>query len=307
MATLKYWFPHAAHESPVLRVNGIGIREPMRPGLVHRPRGTGDHLLMFFPDPVRIETGGRSLRQAGAAAMLWDDGRGHCYGDPDGPWGHSWIHAKGSLVRELVLACDLPFDQPFAIAGLEGIDLALCHLYDELVNPAADEVIAHNLFHCLLREIRRARPENAPARPVPPGILEVKAYLDAHFTHTVTLADLARRARLSIPHFCSEFKRCYGSSAVEYTIARRLQLAAYYLRDRNLRVREVAERVGYSDLCYFSRLFKRRFGRSPRQLREQGHAAAPEARAGTADEGIAGRRALRESERGARRPGRRRG
>jgi AraC-like DNA-binding protein len=48
----------------------------------------------------------------------------------------------------------------------------------------------------------------------------------------------------------------------------RLQRACFLLRDCNLRISEVAMRVGYEDAGYFSRHFKKRFGLSPRQVRE---------------------------------------
>jgi two-component system response regulator YesN len=43
--------------------------------------------------------------------------------------------------------------------------------------------------------------------------------------------------------------------------------AAYLLHDRNLNVTEIARRVGYAEIFHFSKLFKKRFGRSPRETR----------------------------------------
>ena len=58
-----------------------------------------------------------------------------------------------------------------------------------------------------------------------------------------------------MPHFCSEFKRHFGESAIQHLIRLRLQHAVYLLRDENLRIGEVAEQTGYEDLYYFSKLF----------------------------------------------------
>ena len=54
-----------------------------------------------------------------------------------------------------------------------------------------------------------------------------------------------------------------------YVIGQRLQQAAYLLRDRNLRITDVARQVGYEDLFYFSKLFKDRYGVSPREFRRR--------------------------------------
>ena len=54
-----------------------------------------------------------------------------------------------------------------------------------------------------------------------------------------------------------------------------LRLAEAYrlLLDTDLRVREIAERCGFSDIYYFSRLVRRRFGMSPMGLRASRSAA----------------------------------
>jgi len=70
-------------------------------------------------------------------------------------------------------------------------------------------------------------------------------------------------------HFSAEFRRHFGVPPVGYLIRRRLHHAAYLLQDVNLSVAEAGQRVGYDDLFYFSKLFKRFHGASPRAWRER--------------------------------------
>lgn len=63
-------------------------------------------------------------------------------------------------------------------------------------------------------------------------------------------------------------------SVIGYLIHLRLQHASYLLQDRNLRVKEIAQQVGYDDICYFSKLFKKHYEISPSMLRGVGKVAA---------------------------------
>jgi AraC-like DNA-binding protein len=79
--------------------------------------------------------------------------------------------------------------------------------------------------------------------------------------------DLARRFCLSPRYFGEIFKRDTGLSVKEYQRNCRLDKARELLRSGVLSVTEVAAEVGWEDLAYFSRLFKKRYGVSPRQAR----------------------------------------
>jgi AraC-like DNA-binding protein len=74
---------------------------------------------------------------------------------------------------------------------------------------------------------------------------------------------------MSIPYFCAGFKKHFGISAIEYVVLLRMQHAAFLLGDVNMNVTEVAEAVGYRDIYYFSKLFKKHYGFSPRHYRRR--------------------------------------
>ena len=72
-------------------INGIGVCEAMQPGIVNRPGGTGDSLLMFFHDEAIVNIKDELLTVAAGSLIYWDK-CGHYYGNADIPWRHSWIH-----------------------------------------------------------------------------------------------------------------------------------------------------------------------------------------------------------------------
>lgn len=95
-------------------------------------------------------------------------------------------------------------------------------------------------------------------------------YMDVHFRENPTLAVVAARANLAPNYFHRLFRRIMGVTPFEYIEGRRLETARHMLGDPGLRVKQVAEACGYEDALYFSRVFRRRFGVPPTDLRKRG-------------------------------------
>jgi AraC-like DNA-binding protein len=84
-----------------------------------------------------------------------------------------------------------------------------------------------------------------------------------------TVQDIARAAHMSPNHFSTLFSRHTGQSFVKFLNEKRLSLAEELLRDLTLSVSEVADRAGFEDANYFTRLFKKKTGMTPREWREK--------------------------------------
>ena len=72
---------------------------------------------------------------------------------------------------------------------------------------------------------------------------------------------------MSATRFHAAFKRAAGASPMEYLIGHRMKNAQRLLSSTALSVREVAERCGYDDQFFFSRIFKARAGMPPTDYR----------------------------------------
>lgn len=96
------------------------------------------------------------------------------------------------------------------------------------------------------------------------GILKVKDCMDRTHALPSDIADACKMAGMSRTYFCRFFKLITGYSFKRYQRQVRLQFSKELLRNRNLRISEVAEQVDYSSK-YFSDAFKRTFGAPPRR------------------------------------------
>jgi AraC-like DNA-binding protein len=103
----------------------------------------------------------------------------------------------------------------------------------------------------------------APAR----HLVRAKDLADARYAEPLTVADLARAARLSPAHFSREFSRTFGEPPHRYLLTRRLERAAALLRDTDRSVTEICFAVGLTSVGSFTTSFRRVYGATPTAYR----------------------------------------
>lgn len=101
-------------------------------------------------------------------------------------------------------------------------------------------------------------------------IQQAKQYLERHFTDpNLSLGELAAQVSLSPCHFSAVFSQQTGQTFREYLTNRRIQHAKELLRTTALRSFEISDRIGYNDPHYFSYVFRKITGLSPKEFRLQ--------------------------------------
>ncbi len=102
-------------------------------------------------------------------------------------------------------------------------------------------------------------------------IRRAQAYLNEHYQNPgISLHEVARHVALSNNHFCTVFSQEMGITFTECLTGLRLNKAKELLRTTSLRSSEIAYQVGYNDPHYFSYLFKKNTGLTPRDYRREG-------------------------------------
>ena len=97
-----------------------------------------------------------------------------------------------------------------------------------------------------------------------PGVI---AWMERHFSETLSIRELARKAGMSERTFLRRFREAAGCSPIEYLIRTRLRKAGELLADEGLSITEVAFRCGFQDSNYFARQFRKYRGTTPRSFR----------------------------------------
>jgi len=84
----------------------------------------------------------------------------------------------------------------------------------------------------------------------------------------LNLDTLAHYSQLSKFHFAKKFKELTDTSPIQYFINMKIQQACFQLDNSTETIKNIAESLGYTDPYYFSRLFKKTVGMSPKSYRQ---------------------------------------
>jgi AraC-like DNA-binding protein len=118
----------------------------------------------------------------------------------------------------------------------------------------------------ILAQVWRAA--HTPVRRDPDtAILRLMGRLREQPSQRLSLAEMARETRLSVAQFSRRFLALSGESPMRFAIRQRVLRAQHLLQGSSLRVREVADALGYADIYFFSRQFKQVTGMSPSAYR----------------------------------------
>ena len=99
-------------------------------------------------------------------------------------------------------------------------------------------------------------------------IAEILHYIDQHLDEDLSLFTVAGRFYLSREYISRRFKQETGVTLSEYVERLRIDKAKVLLGNPQIRVADIAAMVGYEDEKYFSKVFKKQTGSSPRQYRK---------------------------------------
>jgi transcriptional regulator GlxA family with amidase domain len=83
------------------------------------------------------------------------------------------------------------------------------------------------------------------------------------------MESLADRAGMSPRNFVRRFKSATGETPIAYLHRLRIDAARHYLESEHRSVQDICHAIGYEDLAFFRRLFRRHTGASPRAYRRR--------------------------------------
>ncbi len=152
------------------------------------------------------------------------------------------------------------------------------HCYAYMLKPATADVMA-GLLPKAVKEVLNRRSDTKlrtlgedyaktiSSEEESDVIEAVRKYIDQHINEELSVAQMAQMAYISQNHLTRSFKKKYGTTVMDYITEHRLALAESMMKNSNKTVTMIADEVGYFDYVYFSKLFKRHYGMTPREYR----------------------------------------
>ncbi|QUL57325.1 AraC family transcriptional regulator [Paenibacillus tritici] len=171
----------------------------------------------------------------------------------------------------ILLQTDSPFDQIWGItpAGpLELLSLARqmlegWHTGKSPIGRLQVKGVFMQFLHHVLQD------KQSPGAVKPSVAEQAMRYLSQHYRSPVSIEHLSRQLNYTPQYVSRKFKELTGYSPLDYVIRLRLGRAQELLLATHASLQEIAAYVGYSDIVYFNRLFKKNTGVSPGMFRAQ--------------------------------------
>lgn len=185
-------------------------------------------------------------------------------------WEEYWIGFNGSYPSELMNKNFFNVEMPFIDVGLYQELLSLWHNLIETVRISStgfQQVIAGITLQILgvINAVSMHKMQDMD--PVGRLITKAKFLLEESIEKPVDMEMLVKELPMGYSNFRKTFKKITGESPNQYHLNLRLNKAKELLTTTTLNINEVAEQTGFDSLFYFSKLFKKKNGRSPKFYR----------------------------------------
>lgn len=111
-------------------------------------------------------------------------------------------------------------------------------------------------------------PRHASWKPVVWEMRDVIRYVDNHYSEHLTLGEMASRCALNPSYFSRAFREAAGKPLFEYLNTIRIRKACSLLQRTEMTILDIAYSVGYNNVSFFNRYFKKIMNISPREYRK---------------------------------------
>lgn len=196
----------------------------------------------------------------------------HQYGSSEHkPWTLYWVHFDGEHAQDYWQHMNIPSNQvvvsvgshPKIISDFETLFSARQTGYSMKAFIHAAQCLKQMLTYIALlsgKHMQSARNQI--------DLDTIQAMMQASLNSDIHLEELARQANLSKYHFSKRYKELTGYSPIQHFIHLKIERACYLLDISSQPISQVSANLGYDDPHYFSRLFKKTTGLSPREYRK---------------------------------------
>lgn len=134
---------------------------------------------------------------------------------------------------------------------------------EQVPEPAAMQAFMLEMFRSYCRLVRK-HSMRGYSQPVQKTVIRI----DSDLTADLSLSSLAEAQGINASYLSALFRRETGETVTDYVNRKRVELAVHLLSTTGLQVQTVAQHCGFADVHYFTKVFKKLTGETPRQLRE---------------------------------------
>ncbi len=212
---------------------------------------------------------GHRLHPAAGDVYIAPGWKHHEYGSSGtDPWKKSWLNVSGSLVEHLLKAYRI--ENIYLFRGAEEASELICSAVETLFHlpeKELDSFISDRIFH-IIRSLGNAY---GCRETINTSAEKIRLFLRKYLMRPMpSLGEIAACIERSPAQTIRIFKDECGKTPYDYLLEEKIDAASELLIGSGKSIKEIAFMFGFHDEYYFSRLFKRKRGLSPRGFREKG-------------------------------------
>lgn len=232
------------------------------------------YLLHFIISGSGIfQTGGQTYHlHSGDAFLICPNKLSYYCSDNQTPWTYAWIALDGIKAEEYFSRAGLTSKTPIyhAVDTLT-VQRSLLKVVNYTKTNSYSELRLLGFLYLFLAELTKqsASASVAATSPKEEYLQKIVKYIHVHIWDRITVAELAAHVGLDRSYLYKIFKQSLKTSPQEFILNAKLQHACGLLRTTDMTIGSIARSVGYQDQLAFSKIFKQKYGCSPKQYRFQ--------------------------------------
>lgn len=174
-----------------------------------------------------------------------------------------WLNFTGGAVEELINKIGISFSTCYKCRSGAEIENELKKIFGEFIID--DEYF---LVRCEAALVNILSAVARDSKTETKHLLKSVEFIHKNYDKNITVKELADMEGLSASHYFSVFKKNMGVAPLQYLTQQRINSACVHLQNNNYSISQIAEMVGYSDVGYFIRIFKKTVGVTPNRYRQ---------------------------------------
>ena len=136
-------------------------------------------------------------------------------------------------------------------------------------DPGNQHIAAGLVIKLLGYIVARQKQRNFSGKPIEKLIQEARFHMREQIEGKINLEKLAKDNFIGYSYFRKMFKKYTGISPHQYHLELKLMRAKELILTSELTIKEISYKLGFQSIHYFSRLFKKKIGQNPSELRNQ--------------------------------------
>lgn len=141
----------------------------------------------------------------------------------------------------------------------------LIHMSDRMIEKLNVSCLREMIEEAIDYTLSAGHEETIPT--VPDIIRQAANYIDENYFEELSLSTLSKKFGVENSYFSRMFRQETGENLMLYIARKKMEKAREYICNTDISLTEIAFMIGYDDYAYFSRVFKKTYGKSPREYR----------------------------------------